>query len=424
MNPEIVLITRIRTNNKGNQALSAAWATVLQEAFPTGAVRAMERRPPHFLQYTLAEFAAARDPFRMFDAVTDKLAGLAPGPSFIAAARGTPRIQLDETIAKPRGGIAHEAITTLRQRLNLRRWAAFAGRYRADYKRRLAAVQRAALVVVNPAGEFFPEDPAPAFYHLLDAYVAHKLGRPTAIVNHTMDINDPTLRKLIPRIYKDLALVGFRDEKSVGAFRAMGGDLANVLVTPDLALMTAQPAKRAPTPGRVAVAVHAPAASWAERGAPWLDVITGLQAQGLDVVLVSNEMPADHAFFSSIKARVNVPVEGAGLDFDRYSELLGGFDFVVSSRMHTSILAMVAGTPVIPVEGPSFKISGLFAELGFATPVIQSTQPGWTQQVIAAASAMRDHRDASADDVVKKITAARARITSALVPRLQQAVAR
>src|ERR1700760_1277711 len=122
MTTEIVLITRIRTNNKGNQALSSAWAAMLQQAFPAGAVRAMERRPPHFLQYTLDQFAAARDPFRMFDAVTDKLAGLAPGPGFIAAAHGTPRIKLDETIAKPRGGIAHEAITTLRQRLNLRRW--------------------------------------------------------------------------------------------------------------------------------------------------------------------------------------------------------------------------------------------------------------------------------------------------------------
>jgi polysaccharide pyruvyl transferase WcaK-like protein len=422
MSPETVLITRVRTNNKGNQALSSAWAAMLQHTFPGGAVRALERRPLHLLQYTLDQFAAARDPFRLFDAVTTKLARLAPGAAYISAVRGEPRIQLDETIARPGRLAAFPAITRLRQRLNLRRWAARAGRYRDDYLRRLAACQRAQLVVVNPAGEFFPEDPVPAFYHLLDAYVAHKLGRPTAIVNHTMDITDPTLRRLIPRIYRDLALVGFRDEKSVAAFRAMGGDLANVLVTPDLALMTRHPAKRAPIRGKIAVAVHAPAASWHARGAPWLDVIAGLVAAGLEVVLVSNEMPADHAFFATVRQRAAVAVEGAGLDYDRYCELLGGFDFVVSSRMHTSILAMVAGTPVIPVEGPSFKISGLFQELGFATPVIQTTQPGWPDQVLAAAVAMRAGRDASADDVVAKIAAARARINDGLVPRLQQAV--
>jgi polysaccharide pyruvyl transferase WcaK-like protein len=395
---------------------------MLQQAFPAGAVRALERRPPHFLQYTLDQVAAARDPFQLFDQITSKLARLAPGADFIPAVRSAPRISLDENIARPRGGVAHQAISQLRARLNLRKWAARAGRYRDDYRRRLAACQRAQLVVVNPAGEFFPEDPTPAFYHLLDAFVAHKLGRPTAIVNHTMDVNDPTLRKLIPRIYRELALVGFRDEKSVDAFRAMGGSLDNVLVTPDLALMTQRPAKRAPTANRIAVAVHAPAAAWRSPSTPWLDVIRGLRAAGLDVVLVSNEMPADHAFFERIRAEIQVPVEGGGLDFDRYSELLGGFDFVVSSRMHTSILAMVAGTPVIPVEGPSFKISGLFQELGFATEVIQSTQAGWTERVIAAAKAMRDHRAASAADVDAKISAARDRITSVLVPRLQQAV--
>ncbi|HEY6178302.1 MAG TPA: hypothetical protein VIX73_27795, partial [Kofleriaceae bacterium] len=80
MTPEVVLITRVRTNNKGNQALSAAWLAMLSQAFPAARVRAMERRPPHFLQYTLAEFAADADPFRRFDAVTSALARLAPGP--------------------------------------------------------------------------------------------------------------------------------------------------------------------------------------------------------------------------------------------------------------------------------------------------------------------------------------------------------
>lgn len=416
--PEVVLITRVRTNNKGNQALSSAWLAMLQQAFPAARVRAMERRPPHFLQYTLAEFAADADPFPRFDRVTSALARLAPGPDAIAPPSPVQHIELDERIArKPR-------FAALRQRLNLRRWAARAGRYREDYRRRLAACQRAQLVVVNPAGEFFPDDPAPALYHLLDVFVAHKLGRPAAIVNHTLDVNDPTLRRLIPRIYRELALVGFRDDKSVAAFRDMGGDLGNVLVTPDLALMTRRPARRAPERGRVALAVHAPAASWVDRSTPWLDVITGLRGKGFDVVLVSNEMPADQGFFTMVQQRTQVAVAGAGLAYDRYCELLGTFDFVVSSRMHTSILAMVAGTPVIPVEGPSFKISGLFAELGFTQPVIQSTQPGWTHQVIEAALRMRNGRDACADDVAAKIGVARERITSALLPRLQQAVSR
>jgi polysaccharide pyruvyl transferase WcaK-like protein len=412
---EVVLITRVRTNNKGNQALSAAWVAMLELAFPGAKLRLMERRPRHLLQYTLEQFARARDPFRAFDAVTTELARLAPGPDYIGPVRDRPAIALDETLAPaPR-------FAALRQRLNLRRWAARAGRYREEYRRRLAACQRAQLVVQNPAGEFFPEDPAPALYHLLDLHVAHKLGRPTAIVNHTLDITDPTLRRLIPPLYRAFDLVGFRDEKSVDAFRAMGGDAKNVLVTPDLAVTTKSPSQRTRTPGTVAIAIHTPAAAWSNRSTPWIDVITGLKTKGFNVVLVSNELPSDQAFFDQVRQRVSVPLEGARLDYDRYSEMLGGFDFVVSSRMHTSILAMVAGTPVIPVEGPSFKISGLFQELGLTAPVIQPTVEGWTDRIIERAVRMREQRDGDAREVVAKIGAARERITAALVPRLQQA---
>ncbi|HEY0190413.1 MAG TPA: polysaccharide pyruvyl transferase family protein [Kofleriaceae bacterium] len=412
---EVLLITRIRTNNKGNQALSSAWAAMLAEAFPGAQVRALERRPSHVAQYTFDQLQHARDPFRLFDEMSSQLAKLAPGPGFISAPKGPPRIQLSEAITP------EPMFAALRKRLNLRKWAARAGRYREDYRKRLAAIQRAQLVVVNPAGEFFPENPAPAFYHLLDAHVAKKLGRHTAIVNHTLDVNDPTLRKLIPRIYKDLDLVGFRDDKSIATFKAMGGDLANVLVTPDLALMTARPAGRKPVANRVAIAVHAPAASWSDRASLWVDVIAGLKAKGFDVVFVSNEVPADEAFYARVRERVEVPFEGKGLDYDRYCAMLGGFEFVVSSRMHTSILAMVAGTPVIPIEGPSFKISGLFAELGFDRQVIQPTQPGWVQQAIDAAVGMRGADSAAVQEVETRIVAARARITEALIPRLQQA---
>jgi len=413
---EILLITRVRTINKGNQALSSAWVAMLQRAFPDAGLRLMERRPHHLLQYTLRRFASARDPIREFEAVTTKLARLAPGPSFVAPVRAEPHVVLDEKVAR------QPHFAALRQRLNLRRWAARAGRYKVQYQQRLAACQRARLVVLNPAGEFFPEDPNPALYHLLDLYVAHKLGQPTAIVNHTLDVKDPTLRRLIPHIYRSLELVGFRDEKSVDAFRAMGGDTRNVLVTPDLALTIPRPTAPAPRTGKIAVALHSPAASWSNRTSSWMDLIVALERKGFDISLISNELPSDQAFFDAVMQRARVRVEGAKLEYDRYCELLGSYDFIVSSRMHTSILAMVAGTPVIPVEASSFKITGLFQELGFATPVIQPSSAGWTDQVVDSALRMRDQRAAAADEVITRISAARERITAALLPRLRQAV--
>ncbi|MEZ4365359.1 MAG: polysaccharide pyruvyl transferase family protein [Kofleriaceae bacterium] len=414
---EVVLITRRRTANKGNQALSAAWLAMARRAFPDDAIRVLERRPRHLVQFTLARVAAARDPRRAFDAIVDQAARLAPGAAGVGAPPAEVKIELDEGMPPP------DRFGAIRKRLNLRGWAARARLYEAEYRARLAACQRARLVVLNPAGEFFPREPEPAFYHLLDAAVAERLGCPTAMVNHTMDIADPTLRQIIPPLYRRLALVGFRDDKSVRAFREMGGDLGNVVVTPDLALTTPVGEAAPRRPGTVAIAINVPEATAYGYVEGWLDVLAGLRRAGLQIVLVSNEVPTDRAFYARARAELGVAIEGEGLDHDRYAELLGGYELVVSSRMHTAILAMVAGTPVLPVEGSSFKITGLIEQLGLSTAVVQPNRDGWTTEVVTQAVALHARRASVADEVRRRVLTVQAEIDGALVPRLR-AVAR
>ncbi len=413
---EILLITRVRTLNKGNQALSAAWLAMMEQTFPGAAIRVLERRPRHLLQHRLADLAGARDPYAAFDALTTRLAKLAPGPALAGPAPRAPAIVLDEAIPTP------VRFVRLRQRLNLRGLVARTGRYMDEYRRRLSACQRARLVVVNPAGEFFPREPAAAFYHLLDADVARKVGTPTAIVNHTMDITDPTLRRIIPRLYRDLAFVGFRDEASVAAFERMGGDLANVVVTPDLALVTKFDGTRVPARDTIAVAVNVPEAAANGYLPQWEEAIALLRQAGLAVELVSNELPLDLPFYQRLQQRFpDLTVAGAGLDHDAYCALLAGYGVVVTSRMHTAILAMVSGTPVVPVEGASFKITGLFRELGFDTEVIRPAGPAWPTRITEEVARVRALGDEASAALAQILATVRERIHTSIVPRLQAA---
>ena len=413
---EILLITRIRTLNKGNQALSAAWLALLERAFPGAPIRILERRPRHLIQYTLRQLAAERDPVATFDRIVDDLARHAPGPDAIEPPAAAPAILLDETISPP------ARFVRARQRLNLRGRLARVGFYEAAFRRRLAAFQRAALVVVNPAGEFFPREPQAALYHLFDAAIAKALGRPTAIVNHTMDITDPTLRRIIPALYRRLDLIGFRDTKSVGAFTEMGGDARNVIVTPDLALTIEPPRGRARRAGVVGLAINVPEATAGGYLEQWVDVIRGLRGAGLEVVLVSNELPADQPFYVRLQARFpGLAIEGAGLDHERYAVLLSSFEVVISSRMHTAILAMTAGTPVVPVEGSSFKITGLFRELGFLEPVVRPGEATWVDEIVRRTTHARASRREVSVATLARITAARDAIIAGLLPPLRAA---
>lgn len=413
---EFVLVTKIKTGNKGNQALSAGWLRMLQKSLPQCKARIFERKPQHLLQYSLRAISRAADPFAAFDAIAEDLAKLAPGPDFIGDVISEPRIELDERIAPP------ARFAELRNRLNLRSWAARAGRYREGYRRRLSAFQRASLVVLNPAGEFFPRRPEPAFYHLLDAFVAHKLGSPTAIVNHTMEIDDPTLRRIIPKIYRQLKLIGFRENKSLAAFKEMGGDLGNVLVTPDLALTTEYSNKSISVPSKVGVAIHTQEAEAGGYLMGWYDVIERLLANGFQVSLLSNELSTDLPFYQKIHSRFStVKIEGKGLEYERYCDLLATYNFIVTSRMHTGILAMVCSTPIVPIEPTHFKMTGLFQELGVGTPVIRPLENGWVNRAIEQSLVLQKNREEVSKDLVKRISAVQERISRDLVPKLQEA---
>lgn len=413
MTREVVLITKTATSNKGNQALSAAWLRMLQAAFPDAAVRTMERRPRHLLQYSLKKIAAAPDPWAAFDQLAGEIAALAPGPD-LAGPPPPPRIALAEA-----GEHKPLPLAGLRKRLNLRGLLAGAGKDKAAYLKRLSAFQRADLVISNPAGEIYPDGAEVTFIHLLDIYVAKKAGARAGLVNHTLEIRDPTLKRLFPELYRRLDIVEFRDEKSRDALREMGGDAETPIVAPDLALTTPPPEQRPARRPKVGVAIHTTEAANAGQLDGWRELIARLREAGFDLVFVSNELPLDAPIYETLAS--GIPVEGWGLEFGPYTEFLAGFDFLVTSRMHTGILAMAAGTPIVAVEPTAFKMTGLFQEVGLDAVVIRPSEAGWVDRALAQALAMRDNRDAAAAEVSGKVAAARRRIESVIIPALRRA---
>jgi polysaccharide pyruvyl transferase WcaK-like protein len=237
-----------------------------------------------------------------------------------------------------------------------------------------------------------------------------------------MDITDPTLRTIIPRLYRELTFVGFRDETSVAAFEAMGGDMANVVVTPDLALVTEFRGERTKGNGTIAIAINVPEAAANGYLAQWEEVIASLRGTGAKLELISNELPLDRPFYQRLQQRFpNLTIAGVGLPHDKYCELLAGYELVITSRMHTAILAMVSGTPVIPVEGASFKITGLFRELGFDTPVIRPAGYTWPVRVLEELERTRARGSDASAAIATQLETVRARIHSTIVPRLQAA---
>jgi polysaccharide pyruvyl transferase WcaK-like protein len=115
-----------------------------------------------------------------------------------------------------------------------------------------------------------------------------------------------------------------------------------------------------------------------------------------------------------------MPVRSTGrdLDYAGYAALLGSFDIVISSRLHTCVLALCAGTYVIPVETGTFKLSGFFSQIGLPDAAIPLNVSGWGDQILARLAAYRDDPSPLESQLAAR-DAAREELLTRLRPRLR-----
>jgi polysaccharide pyruvyl transferase WcaK-like protein len=367
----IVLITKTATQNQGNQALSVAWLRFLQETFPDAEVVALERMPRYLKRFRTATLAASSDPVAMFEGWAQSLAELKP--DLEAPSPATTRIVHRPEITQARRFMKLRRMLAIRSRL-----AAF-GAGKSDYRARLAVLSAADVVVINPAGEFQGDATDTALAYLLELRLGQLTGARTGMVNLSFEVESPTIRTISVHVMNQAELVEFRDEPSKVEFESVGG--ASSIVLPDMAVMT--PVEHVATRDghAIGMAINGLQARAAGLEAEWARLLDRLRDVGHEPILVSNEWSTDAPLWPAVQGSTPVQSEGRDVDYAAYASLLGGFDIVLSSRLHTCVLALCAGTYVIPVETGTFKLSGFFEQIGLPDAAISLSDPTWNDQV-------------------------------------------
>ena len=386
-----VFITRLNTANKGNEALSCEWIRLLRSHL-TGGVSLAPRTPDHLLPFTVDSLGAAERAPAVFrgwaDAIVDDWAKAPPPPAPPEPAR----VVLDERFEPE-----DSPIKKLKRLLKLRvRFAAIGG-FKAGYGRRLSAFAEAGCVILNPAGEFWTTATDIPLRHLLDIYVAKRIGCRTAIVNHTFELVEPRLLEVVKVAYGAMDLISVREETSKKRLTDLGIDPEKILIAPDFVFMT-EPTAAERAPGGGARIALCPNSAYLKNPAEeWSKLAGALLSQGHEVALVTNDFPIDHDTLDRLSERFDLPKLGAGLSYRDYSALLGGFDAVVSSRLHTCVMALTAGTPVVPVEGLDFKITAAMAAAGVPIAAVRPGDGDWVADVAGSiATILKDPAGARA----------------------------
>ncbi|MFT4053519.1 MAG: polysaccharide pyruvyl transferase family protein [Novosphingobium sp.] len=383
----VLVITRLLTQNAGNEALSKELIHFLRANVRGQSVRALDRYPRLFEQFTLKGLGA--DPVVGFDALADRLIlrfGHVDSPQARVAAEALVRLDT-------RGHELSGLLRSLKRRIAWRRRLSGLGLIeRAEPATAVRACMNASLVIWNPAGEIRPTPTSVdhVVRLLLLLRIAQKQGRRTAVINHSLEVGDPRLRRLVAHVYSKADYVGLRDAKSIATAREFGIPSEKLIESPDLVFLAGKRAgvkegKGVP-PGAIALAINGLEAMTGTD--EWDRLIDGLASFGRPVLFVSNAMNHDIPFSRSLAQRI----PGAQVvDYQPgYQDLRAYYrpcSVLISSRLHASVLALAEGVPVVSIEPSVFKLTAIFQQMDYPIPTERLPVSGWAGRVLSNVAA-------------------------------------
>jgi polysaccharide pyruvyl transferase WcaK-like protein len=229
--------------------------------------------------------------------------------------------------------------------------------------RLVRAIERADLVIFN--GGAFIADHLDRYLPMvmLELYLAKRLGKPVMVVNQTVSVSRPQNRALVGLVYPLLDRHLIREPRSRKVLEGLGVDPARIVLSADAAFglaadVPASPEReRGPGSGVVGLCVRGDRPVRAEF---WAEAVRILEEQfGKRVVFFFTSEYQDRAAFNRIARLRRVTAPDRFLDHEELIREIAGYDLVVTDRYHATIFAMLAGTPVVPIDSNTFKTRGL-----------------------------------------------------------------
>lgn len=226
---------------------------------------------------------------------------------------------------------------------------------------------------------------------LFDYEIALALGRPLIFYTQSLGpFREPENQQRIREIFNQASLVLLRDARSKEHLLEIGVSPDNLHVCADAVFALDVPVASADektndkTPLRVAVSVrhwsHFETLSTDEGMTRYCDAIAAgvthlVEAQKAEVTFIStcqgipeywtHDSKTAHAIVDTLPehVRAHVRVDEAFHTPQDLVTTLASFDAVIATRMHMAILALIAGTAVLPVSY-EFKTTELFERMG------------------------------------------------------------
>ena len=389
----ITVMTRLRTLNIGNEALSNELLKVIQANFPDSALVPLERAPRFLAQYRFSDLPKNLErALGKFESWAENLAQRGISQPYTEPSHGNAK-NISLVLAKAVSPLE----ISIKEKLQLRRFASKAGIYDREFNSRLALHSRAKLAILNPAGELNPKSIDPPLRMLLELRAAQLMGAKAGVVNFSVELPDSFTNDLFGSIFALFDFISVRDHQSREVLLRSGVPAEKLKTTGDLAFL-AEPdfdegkaiAKRLGISAKT-IALVANGKFGSSRIQEWAELAHRLHDQGHDLVVLSNELSSDIPFAEKLARFAPVRVIPEQFSYRQYAGLLAQLRLVISSRLHTSVLALVAGTPAVPIELIARRIKGVMEEINYPLGVPLCTESNWVEEAMKNVSTILDN---------------------------------
>ena len=384
----ITVVTRLRTINVGNEALSNELLNLVRSEFLDFHVCALERAPRFLDKYSTKGLSADISKALIeFETWAQKIVSICKDQSL--------NVDLDQLksseVSLVRTSKTPRWKPLIDSKLGIRKTMSSLGLHDKEMKNRLSVYKSSSITILNPAGEFNFVSIDPPLRMLLELRVAQLLGSRAGVVNFSFETPNSYIAELFAKIMNKFDFICVRDSLSLQHLLESGLNPEKAVVIADLAFLTQpEPAEK----GReiaeslgidlklktAALVINSKIVT--SRLDQWKKVVEKLNRDFDQVILLSNEISSDLPFLKSLQ-KINpfIKLVLAQLNYKDYASLLGSIDLVISTRLHSSVLSMVSGTFVIPIEPLKCKIKGLLKDVNYPISTSNLNDTRWTLDV-------------------------------------------
>ena len=340
---KIFLITKLKTSNIGNEALSHEIIRLFKD-IADDAIINVNGRPFGLDGYLPARLLKVSDPIQEFENWTDKIVNKIksePDVKFVANEGKVILYQqkVDYKIDKWKSKLKP-----------IKRFINSLLVYSKEYKSRASVLKAADWLIYSGAGEVTDgyrgdfNDAHVFIRQMIEIRVAQKLGINTAAVNQSIFVNLPLSQQIIAHVYKNMKKIVIRGTSSRDCLISYGVPSNLIEMAPDSAINTLFENAGKVNKNKNIVGLNF--SNHVKISDEEMErIVNYLKAQNKTVFYCTNEPVGDYAIIEKLNKKFNIPLLDGHTNYKEYAQKLSEFDFVMRNTFQAFVRKLLHKGP-------------------------------------------------------------------------------